>query len=159
MREFITTLARANVRIPPEEINFIYDAIDENNDGTLQYQELIEVLTGRKQIDAKAYIEKRRARLGINTGISKSEMAKEAQRSREPQADPAESLFVSTPTGMSAILEKSENDGLYRNPPRLVDAGENMRNFMEIRDAFLDSKKGAFSFEDLLNKMNVADHG
>ena len=34
-----------------------------------------------------------------------------------------------------------------------------MRNFMEIRDAFLDAKNGAFSFEDLLNKMNVADHG
>ena len=104
MREFITTLARANVRIPPEDINFIYDAIDDNNDGTLQYQELIEVLTGRKQIDAKAYIEKRRARLGINTGISKSEMMKEARRSREPQADPAESNWVSTPSGMSSIF-------------------------------------------------------
>ena len=86
-------------------------------------------------------------------------MVKEAKRSREPQADPAESNWVSTPSGMSSILEKSENDGQYKNVPRLVDAGENMRNFMEIRDAFLDAKNGAFSFEDLLNKMNVADHG
>lgn len=158
LREFITTLARANVKIPPEEINFIYEAIDDNNDGTLQYQEIIEVLTGRKQIDAKAFIEKKRARLGINTGISPSEMVKEAKRSREPQIDGAETKTVSTPSGMSSILQKSEYEG-KKDVPRLVDAGENMRNFMEIREAFLNTKTGAFSFEDLLQQMDVAEHG
>ena len=158
LREFITTLARANVKIPPEEINFIYEAIDDNNDGTLQYQEIIEVFTGRKQIDAKAFIEKKRARLGINTGISPSEMVKEAKRSREPQIDGAETKTVSTPSGMSSILQKSEYEG-KKDVPRLVDAGENMRNFMEIREAFLNTKTGAFSFEDLLQQMDVAEHG
>ena len=56
------------------------------------------------------------------------------------------------------ILQKSEYEG-KKDVPRLVDAGENMRNFMEIREAFLNTKTGAFSFEDLLQQMDVAEHG
>ena len=149
LREFITTLGRANVKIPAEEITHIYEAIDENQDGKLQYKELIEVLSGRKQIDAKGFIERKRARLGINTGITPSEAAIEQRRSREPQMDLAETKTVTTPSGMTELRQKSDVGGL-RHVPQLVDEGENTRNYMAIKEAFLHTKTGAFSFEDLL---------
>ena len=115
----------------------------------MQYKELIEVLSGRKQIDAKGFIEKKRARLGINTGITPSEAAIEQKRSREPQMDLNETKTVTTPSGMTELRQKSDVGGL-RHVPQLVDEGENTRNYIEIKEAFLNTKSGAFSFEDLL---------
>ena len=158
LREFITTLSRANVKIAPDEINFIYEAIDDNADGKLQYKELVDVLQGRKQIDVRAFVTKRRERLGINTGVSPSEMARGAKHSKEPHVDSAETRTVTTPSGMTSLMQRSAADG-QRNAPQLVDEGEHTGNYMAIKEAFLHVKKGAFSFEDLLQAMGVPAAG
>ena len=69
LREFIATLSGANVKLSHDEINFLYEAIDENQDGKLQRKELVDVLARRKQIDVHAFVTKKRERLGMNTDM------------------------------------------------------------------------------------------
>jgi Ca2+-binding EF-hand superfamily protein len=54
------TLQRSNVTVKPDEILYIYEFIDNNKDGKLDYKELSEVLRGTKSIDAATHIAARR---------------------------------------------------------------------------------------------------
>ena len=56
LQEFMTTLQRANVTVKPDEILYIYDFIDADKDGKLDYKELSDVLRGTKNIDAASLI-------------------------------------------------------------------------------------------------------
>ena len=53
----------------------MYEFIDENRDGKLQYRELTEVLTGRRSIDATARITALRKTKGLDHGYTPSELA------------------------------------------------------------------------------------
>ena len=44
LKEFMTAMKRENVSLNAEELLFIYDFIDENKDGKIQYKELADVL-------------------------------------------------------------------------------------------------------------------
>ena len=44
LEEFMTAMQRVNVSIKAEELLYVYDFIDENRDGKIQYKELTDVL-------------------------------------------------------------------------------------------------------------------
>lgn len=56
LQEFMTTLQRCNVTIKAEELLYVYDFIDTNKDGKLNYKELADVLRGVRTIDAHTHI-------------------------------------------------------------------------------------------------------
>jgi Ca2+-binding EF-hand superfamily protein len=71
----MTTLQRANVTVKPDEILYIYDFIDSDKDGKLDYRELSDVLRGTKTIDATALISAQRQTAGKAHGYTPSELA------------------------------------------------------------------------------------
>ena len=147
----MTTLSRANVSIKPDELLYVYDFIDTNKDGKLDYKELSEVLRGQRTIDAAAHIAKQRKEAGKDHGYTPSELANINNGSKQVSFDKEEVRSLGNVSGMSSILRKSDAEG--RDVPPLTDPDEHRRNLSEIRDTLLVK---AFSFEDILSKMGVA---
>lgn len=75
LNEFMTAMQRVNVQIPVEDLLYVYEFIDENKDGKLQYKELTEVLRGTRSIDAAARISTVRKAKGQDHGYTPSELA------------------------------------------------------------------------------------
>lgn len=74
LQEFMTTLQRSNVSVKPEELLYIYDFIDVNKDGKLDYKELADVLRGMRTIDAHSHITQMRKEKGLDHGYTPSEL-------------------------------------------------------------------------------------
>ena len=128
--EFMATLQRAKVKIEPKDVIYIYDFIDENKDGKLDYRELADVLRGRKPIDAVAVIAKRRSEQGLDHGYTPSELAMQNQGSNVVSFDKvdfgSEKRSVGVVDGMSSLMRKS--DGNERAVKPLQDSDEHARN-------------------------------
>lgn len=60
LKEFMTALSRENVSINADDLLYVYDFIDEDKDGRLQYKELADFLQNKRQVDAAAHITKKR---------------------------------------------------------------------------------------------------
>ena len=119
----MTTLQRSNVTVKPDEILYIYEFIDSNKDGKLDYKELSEVLRGTKSIDAAAHIAAIRKEKGLDHGYTPSELANIQDGSKQVSFDMNEIRSVGeSVSGMSAILKRS--DGEDRKPPPLTDPDE-----------------------------------
>ena len=82
LQEFMTTLSRSNVSVKPEELLYIYDFIDVNKDGKLDYKELADVLRGRRTIDAHSHIAQMRKEKGLDHGYTPSELENISQGSK-----------------------------------------------------------------------------
>jgi len=148
-------LQRSNVTVKPEEILYIYEFIDSNKDGKLDYKELSEVLRGTKSIDAAAHIAAMRKEKGLDHGYTPSELANIQDGSKQVSFDKNEIRSVGeSVSGMSAILKRS--DGEDRKPPPLTDPDESKRNLEVIKTELLEK---AFSFEDIIATMGVARPG
>ena len=154
LQEFMTTLQRQNVSIKADEILYIYEFIDKDGDGKLDYRELSDVLRGIKTIDATAYITEKRKKEGKDHGYTPSEMANIQNGSKQVSFDKDEIRSAGTVSGMSTIMRRTDAES--RQVPPLTDEGEHRRNIEEIKKTLLAK---AFSFEDVLARMAVPKPG
>jgi len=53
-------MVESRIKCDPDEINFIYDAIDNDKSGLINYKELLDVIFGVRKIDFVSYIAKKR---------------------------------------------------------------------------------------------------
>lgn len=83
--ELTTALTKTGVRVNPDEIIYIYDFIDEDHSDSITYREFTDVIFGRRKIDAQKFIAEKRHKLGLDTGISPSEIAADRMRSQVPR--------------------------------------------------------------------------
>ena len=150
LKEFMTAMNRERVALPVEDLQYIYEFIDENKDGKLQYKELTEVLQGRRSIDATARITAVRKSKGQDHGYTPSELANIREGSKQVSFDKDEVRSAGEVSGMSSIMRRS--DMAKRQPPALTDDGEHRRNIEEIRRIMLEK---AFSFEDIISHMTL----
>lgn len=60
LREFTRAMVESRIRCDPEEINFIYDAIDNDKSGLINYKELLDVIFGVRKVDFVKYIANKR---------------------------------------------------------------------------------------------------
>ena len=139
----------------PDELMYIYNFIDTDKDGKLDYKEISDVLRGRKTINAAEAISKRRAEQGLDHGYTPSEFAFIQKGSKQVSFDKDEARSVGqTVSGMSTLMKRSDMEA--REVPPLTDPDEHRRNLTEIKETILAK---AFSFEDVISKMNVGKPG
>lgn len=115
-----------------EDLLYVYEFIDENKDGKLQYKELSEVLRGTRNIDAAARISSVRKAKGQDHGYTPSELANIKEGSKNVSFDKNEIRSAGEVSGMSELMRRSDTDD--RKVPALTDEGEHRRNIQEIRD-------------------------
>lgn len=150
LNEFMTAMQRVNVQIPVEDLLYVYEFIDENKDGKLQYKELSEVLRGTRNIDAAARISSVRKAKGQDHGYTPSELANIKEGSKNVSFDKNEIRSAGEVSGMSELMRRSDTDD--RKVPALTDEGEHRRNIQEIRDTI---SKQARSFEEILSQLGT----
>ena len=143
----MTAMQRVNVAIKAEELLYVYDFIDENRDGKLQYKELADVLQGKRQIRPEEHIAARRVREGVAHGYTDSELAMIMKGSKNPSFDREEARTAGSVSGLSSLMRVSDPD--ERKVPPLVDPNEHSDNLTVIRAEV--SKAG--SFDEILSKM------
>ena len=139
----------------PEEVQYVYDFIDENDDGKLQYKELADLLQGRRTIDPAKAIAERRKRKGLDKLDTDPDVIANQKASKINTLDTKETeRTAGTVDGMSTLMRRS--DAGDRKVPSLVNENEHIENFNEIKETFM---RKCFAFEDLLNTMGLVKPG
>ena len=115
-------MKRENVSINADELMFVYDFIDENKDGKIQYKELADVLQGRRQINAAEHIAKTRKAKGLDHGFTPSELANVQHGSKQVSFDKKEVRTAGHVSDMSSVFKMSDPD--ERKVPPLTDPDE-----------------------------------
>ena len=141
---------REKVQISIEEIQYIYNFMDENKDGKVNYQELSDVLRGRRQIDVRSRIAALRKERGVDHGYTPSELEHINHGSKHVTFDKNEYRSISGDSGLSSLMRRTDPD--ERRVPPLVDSEENSRNMQTMKECI---SKLAASFEDVISKMGI----
>lgn len=144
LKEFTKGMLQCKIVVNPDEISYVYGAIDEDNSGLISYKEFADIVFGYKKIDVQKYIAERRHKMGLDSGIDPKITAQMARVSTDPNFDGAEYRSAGS-VGMSSIMKRSEIGEKQVN--KLVDEAEPFKNFNQIKEAFASKY---FSFEELL---------
>jgi Ca2+-binding EF-hand superfamily protein len=69
-QEFLKSLTRSKIFVKKEDIDAIYNMIDEERRDNISYREITDVLYGRKHLDTINLIKKQRIKDGRATGLT-----------------------------------------------------------------------------------------
>lgn len=69
LREFTKGMLQCKIHVNPDEISYVYGAIDEDNSGQISYKEFSDVVFGIRKIDVQKFIAERRHTMGLDSGI------------------------------------------------------------------------------------------
>ena len=151
LKEFMTALQRENVAINADELMYVYDFIDENKDGKIQYKELADVLQGRRQLNVSEHIAKSRKERGVDHGFTPSEMENIQHGSKQVSFDKKEVRSAGHVSNMSSVFKMSDPD--ERKVPPLTHPDEHQANLEVIRSMIIDNAR---SFDEILAIMGLS---
>lgn len=130
LREFTRAMVESRVKCDPDEINFIYEAIDNDKSGLIQYKELLDVIFGVRKVDFASYIAKRRHAQGLDSGIDSKVQAEMAKESMQPNLNLNELNSAGSVSGLSQIMKRSEDESKPAN--KFLDESESFKILSEL---------------------------
>lgn len=151
-QEFLKSLTRSKIFVKKEDIDAIYNMIDEERRDNISYREITDVLYGRKNLDTINLIKQQRIKDGRATGLTEDEIKATEKVSAQPTADTA--ALTGPFSDMTSVQRRSDIDKPDR--PKLIDDSEHEKNQQEIKEAFLLKASG---FEDLCSNMGLVKPG
>lgn len=122
--EFLKALTRSKIFVKKEDIDAIYNMIDEERRDNISYREITDVLYGRKQLDTVNLIKQQRIKDGRATGLTSDEIKATEKVSAQPTADTA--ALTGPFSDMTSVLRRSDID--KPDKVKFVDDSEHVKN-------------------------------
>lgn len=122
--EFLKALTRSKIFVKKEDIDSIYNMIDEERRDNISYREITDVLYGRKQLDTVNLIKQQRIKDGRATGLTSDEIKATEKVSAQPTADTA--ALTGPFSDMTSVLRRSDID--KPDKVKFVDDSEHVKN-------------------------------
>lgn len=119
-QEFLKSLTRSKIFVKKEDIDAIYNMIDEERRDNISYREITDVLYGRKHLDTINLIKQQRIKDGRATGLTQDEIKATEQVSAQPTADT--NALTGPFSDMTSVQRRSDID--KPNKPKFIDDSE-----------------------------------